>query len=106
VSPDTLESRVLRLEREAAALKQEVTDLSREVISLSPLTVAVARVEGQVTNLVNDVHDIQGQLKDRDKRASEERRSLKVALISLTGVITAALIGGLAAVIASGVPGG
>jgi seryl-tRNA synthetase len=106
VTPDSSqESRLLRVERELAALKQEVTDLSREVLSLSPLTVAVARVEGQIGNLVREVKDIQDQLDTRDQRASDERRSLKVALISLTGVIGAALIGGIAAVIAAGVPG-
>jgi uncharacterized coiled-coil protein SlyX len=105
MSPDSPESRLLRVERELAALKQEVTDLSREVTDLSPLKVSVARVEGHVGNLVKEVQDIHTQLSNRDERASEERRSLKVALISLTGVIAAALIGGFAAILAAGVPG-
>lgn len=111
-----VEPRVGLLEQDAARHAQRLQDLVAEVHTIgaevrliASTNIAVARLEASVANLHadnaslrRDMDDISTALDDRDKRASEERRAVRIAMISLTGVITAALIAGIAAIIAAG----
>ena len=99
MSPDTPETRLRHLERELAQLQQRVADLVQEVHDLTPLIVAVTRLEGTVGNVKSQVEDVRATLSAREREATDERRSVRVALYGLTGTIAASLIGGVAALI-------
>lgn len=66
------------------------------------IEVRLARLEERFSSLHDDVQEVLAALKDRDQRATEERRSVRAALIGLTGAIATALIAAIATVIASG----
>jgi chromosome segregation ATPase len=116
MSPDSMETRVGRLEQQEARHSQRLQDLVAEVHNIgaevrliASTNVAVARLESSVAslhadnaNLKRDMDELARALDDRDQRASDERRAVRVAMISLTAVIAAALIAGIATIIAAG----
>lgn len=96
------------MERELAGHAERLRNLEADVAILPDLRVAVARVEDGVAAAAaaaagarESIGQVRTALEQRDKTASEERRSVRVALIALTGVIAAAIIGGAATVLAS-----
>lgn len=106
------DARLQRLEERQAATTQRLITLEREVAVLNALPVAVARVEGAVADVRGDVVDLGSALNavrvsidDRELQTSEERRSLRIALIALSGVILAALIAAAATIVAAGLHG-
>lgn len=107
--PESVEGRIGRLEQKAAALEQRVTDLGSQVTALSQLPREMERVIGQIQSVRDDVRDlgdgvrsIRASLESRDKQTTDERRSLRIALITLTGVIIAALIAAVATIVSAG----
>lgn len=99
MSPETDESRIRALEREQARMDQRLSDLATDVHGLVPLVVGVAQLQGSMERLKTDVEQIKTLLDDRDKQATDERKSVKVAMISLIAVILAALIAAGATII-------
>ncbi len=102
------DARLQRLEERQAATHQRLTTLEREVEILNALPVAVARLEGGLVDVRDDVRDlctamaaIRLSIDDRELQTSEERRSLRIALIALSGVILAALIAAAATIVAA-----
>jgi chromosome segregation ATPase len=97
-----VEDRVARLERDYARLDQRDVNASQQLQSLTPLPTQMVRLESGLEALRDglkavkeDIDELRDGISDRTKEQSEERRSLKLALIGLTGVIGAALIGGV-----------
>lgn len=99
MSPDSPETRLRVIERELAQVQQRVADLVQEVHDLNPLVVAVTRLEATMGTVKGDVESVKLNLRERDKQATDERRSVRIALIGLTATIIASLIGGAAALI-------
>jgi hypothetical protein len=109
MTPESQESRLGRLEQAHARLDQRVDGLTRQVGELVPLTTGQVRLEGVVNGLKDDVSevgekvgDLRRVLEDRDKQQTEERRSLRLALVGLAGTILAALIAAAVTIVASG----
>jgi uncharacterized protein YoxC len=107
--PDSVESRLLRLERETAMLSQRVEDINTQVTQMPSLvrevvtlTGSMNQLQGHVQSVAEDVHGVQQLIDDRERRASEERRSVRVALIGLSGTIIAAMIAAIVTLIAAG----
>lgn len=103
-----LEARVSRVERDSAVLEQRTLGLSQQIGNLGPLATQMVRLEGSVSSMREGLTDIRREISgiregmdDRSKEQSDERRALKLALIGLTGVILAALIGGVFILLAS-----
>jgi hypothetical protein len=108
MSPDTPESRIGRLERDHARLEQQVIDLANDVKELIPLSTALVRLEGRVEGVKNgvltlgqNVNGIKRAMDTREQDVTDERRSVKVALIGLSAVIGAALIAAIATILAT-----
>lgn len=96
-----------------AALAERVTSVERDVGRLAPTAERIAVVTTELGNLKDEVRKanqsvnqqiaaIRASIDDREQQASQEQRSLKIALISLTAVIIAALIAAAATIIAAG----
>lgn len=107
--PATMDSRVKDLELEQARFKSNLDALTVDVKTLNPLNISYVELSGKVGNLKSDFDrlssDIKGVvdgIKERDKTAAEERKSLKVALFSLSGIILSTIIGGIVTLVAAG----
>lgn len=103
-----LDQRVGRLERECSVIEQRHKGLEDDVRVLQPLPGQLIRLEGGIQSLREALGDVRREIKAvregndaKAKDQSEERRALKLALIGLTGVILAAVIGGVFVLIAS-----
>lgn len=72
MAPDSVESKISRLEREMSALQQEVQDLSRVTQSLSPVKEAVARIEEQLKQLFRLNEDLNRSVRE-DREAAQKR---------------------------------
>jgi chaperonin cofactor prefoldin len=108
--PDSSETRLGQLEQEQARLGVRLQTIEQQVTDLRPLTTGLVRLEGRVSGLRDDVHDVgervsavQQSVEDKAQAQVEERRSLRVALIGLTAVIVAAMIAAAATLISAGV---
>jgi chromosome segregation ATPase len=107
--PDSPETRLLRLEREIAMLSQKLQDFQERIADLFPMMRHVIELQTQVKSLEEDVETvtavcnrIRTSLEDRDREATQERRSVRAALIGLTGAILAAIIAAVTTLLASG----
>lgn len=108
--PETQDARLGQLEQEQARLGVRLQTIEQQVTDLRPLTTGLVRLEGRVSGLRDDVHDvgervsaIQQSVEDKAHAQVEERRSLRVALIGLTAVIVAAMIAAAATLLSAGV---
>lgn len=111
MTPDAanLEPRVRDLEQSLAVLRSQVSAVAEDVHTLTPLVIATTELRGSIHGLKNDlaatrleVTRVKDALDERDKASTDERKAVRVALISLTGTIAAALIAGIVAVIVAG----
>ena len=93
----TDEARLGRLERQQAVSDQRLASLEARVGDLTPVATAAVRLEGAVNGLKDDVAEIKGSIQAR----GEQDRSLRIALIGLSGTILVTLIGAIVAVLAS-----
>lgn len=107
--PDSDATRLRELEKASAALNQRVQDLVGEVHNVAAATglcqtgitglqVTAARIDESINHFVAELEEVKVTLQARDKESSDERRSVKVALIALTGTIAAAVIAGIVAI--------
>lgn len=94
----TDETRIGQLERETARFDQRLSGVERQVRDLTPLSTALVRVEGAVNTVKEDVADVRKQIQQR----GEQERSLRIALIGLSGTILVTLIGSIVTVFATG----
>jgi len=109
MAPDTTETRLIRLERDNASMDERLRSLGRQVQDLLPLATSIVRLEGVVNGVKQDVSDvgeavkeIKAGISDDTRRQSEERRSLRLALLGLAGTILASLVAALVTILASG----
>lgn len=109
MSPATMDSRVKDLELEQTRIKSSLETLNTDVKTLTPLNISYVELNGRVGNLKNDfdrlsadIKSVVDGIKERDKTAAEERKSLKVALFSLSGIILSTIIGGIVTLVAAG----
>ena len=100
------------LERTVFELRLAAKELEDEISELLPLVPGFARLQGSYEGILRELEHtresigaIRSSIEDRDRTASDERKAVRVALIALTGVITASVIGALATLAASGVFG-
>lgn len=77
---------------------------------MSPLVEAMAEMRSDVRHMDENMEEvkrevlgIKGSLKKRDDAVSQERRQTRLALWSLVGVLGAAIIAAIGAVIAAGI---
>ncbi len=98
---ENLDSRVGRVEREAATLAESVRGLQEAVRTIPALAQQVAVIASGMTDVRDDIASLRSSLTERDKDAAQDRRSLRNAVIGLVGVILAAIIGLVATIIAS-----
>jgi hypothetical protein len=98
VSPTDIHDRVTKVEQNQATLMAQMDEVRRQITILGTLPVGFAELANSVLNLKDDVKELTEALTDRDKQATDERRSVRTALLSLTGVIIAALIAAVAAI--------
>ena len=92
-----------RVEERQAAHHQRLITLEAANAAGAGTAVTVALLRKGLEELSEDVVDLAKGIESRDTAAIAERRSLRLALLSLSGVIIAALIAGAAAVIAAGI---
>lgn len=92
-------------EQQLARHDARLQDIAGTLLTAASTSVAVIRLEGAVAALQGETKQLRAQVRelrdlldDRDQRASDERRAVRVAMISLTGVIAAALIAALATI--------
>jgi hypothetical protein len=100
--------RVNRVEQDLARMSERYKALAEQVKAFLPLPIkvtevaaAVVQVATSLADLSKDFDELKRDLTDVNKMHIEERRSLRVALIGLTGVILAAIIGGVFLLVAS-----
>lgn len=103
MTPDSVESRLARVE-------QQVSDLAADVQGLMPLSVSVSRVEIMCGHVQDDLRNVIGRMEadaaDR-RRGQEERRkedrgrklTLVVAFVAAGAALLSAVIGALAVLI-------
>lgn len=106
--PSQLEDRVLHIERDMATAMERIQNLRGRVDDLTPLAKEVTILNEQVSGIVEDIRGLGKQigavgtmLEQRDKTASSERASVRVALIALTGTIGASVIAGVITLLAT-----
>lgn len=100
-----------RVEQAQAAIAARLDAAERAIRDLSPLITGLVRLEGRVGGIKDDVSDVREQvgdiresIRERDKSQTEERRSLRLALLGLAGTILAALIAAIVTVLLTGAP--
>lgn len=101
-----LEVRMSTVEQNQATLHERVRGVVEQFAELRPVQREVAILGEQVSGMAADIASLAGKidavgdmLAKRDQQASSERTSVKVALISLTGVVLTSVIGGVVAVL-------
>jgi citrate synthase len=104
----SVEDRIALLERDLTRLDQQDIFATQQLKALAPLPTQIVRMEGALASLREAMADLRREIAalrtaatEQTKEQSEERRALKLALIGLTGVILAALIGGVFVLVAS-----
>lgn len=98
-----LETRVADLGARLGAVERDVGRLDGTRADIVRLTTEIKNVKEDVEDLGASIAALGQKLQDRQKQASEEQRSLRIALISLTAVIMASLIAAAATIIAAGI---
>lgn len=82
--PDSLESRIGRVELDMAGVKQRVDDLRVDVKELAPLVVSVAEIRGAMTRMQTDMQGLTGKLgelsQDLSEREEERQEAQREAL--------------------------
>ena len=94
-----LEARMRQVESDLAVMRQRVDDVARDVSELQPMVVELTKIDARLAGVEVNVGKIAMALEDRDTRATEERKAMRTALLTLTGVIAAAMISGIASVV-------
>jgi hypothetical protein len=88
-------ARIGQLERELAGLTPRVSALEAQVRELFPLTTGLVRLEGSLNVVKQDVYEIKKEQHER----TEQERSLRIALIGLSGTILVTLIGAIVTIL-------
>lgn len=112
--PETIESRMLTVERVLAIQGQKVDDLSTQVAKLEPLTAATIRLENRTENVERTVNRLaesfdgyRDEQQERNEQAREreasDRKNTRTALLGIVGALVSALITGFITLLASGV---
>lgn len=103
------DGRLTAVERKAFEHGVTLDELDRDLHELLPLVRSVDRLQGSYDGLRGElaaaresIGGIRKSLDDRDQRATDERRAVKVALIALTGVILSALVAAAVTLVAAG----
>jgi hypothetical protein len=117
MQPDSMETRVGRLEQAVAGMRQQLEDQSNDIKSLTPLAVAYGRFELIVERLQEDqrnsarsVEAIMRRLdeeREQRRKGQEERRketqgrklALTVAVIAATATMMASLVTAVAVLV-------
>lgn len=92
-----------------ALLEDRMRSVADALRGLEPLTIAHELLGQSMKHLQDEVRQCRAELAglrkdidDREERSSKERKDYRIAFMTLTGVIAAALIAGIATVWASG----
>lgn len=117
MQPDSMESRVGRLEQAVARMNQQLEDQAADLKALAPLAVAFGRFELVVENLQGDQRHTRQDVKDilrrmdqdtRERREGQEARrketqgrklALGVAVIAATATMMASIITAVAVLV-------
>lgn len=75
--PDSMETRVGRLDREVSALQQQVRDLAHDVETLAPVQMAVVRIETTVTQVEREISGLRDVI--AEDRAAAKLRGTEMA---------------------------
>lgn len=70
--PDSVESRLLRLEREASALQQRVVDIANDVENLAPVKETIVEIRGDVRNVCDQIANLRTAVAE-DRAAAKAR---------------------------------
>lgn len=100
MQPDSMETRVGRLERNVAKLEQRVEDVF--TIALTNISDDVQELTGTVAGLRTDFENEKRQQGDRQDAALKDSRSWRRALIIGSFTVLAAIIAAAATIIAAG----
>jgi predicted nucleic acid-binding Zn-ribbon protein len=101
MTPLDLEERIRQVEQKQATLMAQMDEVRHQITVLGALPVQFAELANSVLNLKDDIQEISSTLRRRDEDATDERKSVRIALLGLTGVIIAALIAAAATIIAA-----
>jgi glutaredoxin 2 len=108
MSPDSMESRVGRLEREMAAATQHLSDIDADVRALTPLVVGQAELRAAMGHMQIEITAIRTELAKTEVARQQERQSerqdknkMRLALYAGCFTVLAAVISAAAAIIAS-----
>ena len=101
MTPLDLEERIRQVEQKQATLMAQMDEVRHQITVLGALPVQFAELANSVLNLKDDIGEISATLRRRDEDATDERKSVRIALLGLTGVIIAALIAAAATIIAA-----
>lgn len=93
-------------------MTERVRGIAQDVEALNELRQTVARLDERMSGVETNVKatretigKVRDAIEERDKAATDERKATRTALLGLTGVIVAALISGVAAIVVAGLGG-
>jgi hypothetical protein len=99
--PESVEVQIARLDQKVEDLRRQVTDVVHVAPSVAELKTDISYMRATMDGYHTDLQDLRTTLAERDKAVSDERRSTRIALWSLVGVLGASIITGAAAVLAA-----
>lgn len=103
MSPDSVETRIQRLEQKAARMEQQLDDLKTDVRVMAPLTVQMAELRIHMDQVNREVHECHESVillrresetseKERQNKRSEELRDTRNFRRTLVGIGIAAML--------------
>ena len=98
---ETLEARVARLETLGDALLRDFARLDRNVEAFGPLAGQIIEFVAEVKSLGEDLQELKTELREDRKARVGMSTTLKVALISGSFLLLAAIVAAVAQIVAS-----
>jgi hypothetical protein len=99
VSRETLEARVARLETLGDALLRDIARVERDVDAFGPLAGQIIEFVAEVKSLGDDLHELKKELREDRTARSGMSATLRVALISGSFLLAAALVAAVAQIV-------
>jgi hypothetical protein len=114
--PDDLIARVVRVEQQVSSLQEDVRAMEPLVAASAEMKADMRHIDSGVASMRREIAGMRALMEQRDKDAQEERRlrdqqvsaerrATRTALWTLIGVLGAATITAIGAIVAAGIGG-